>query len=115
MIVRIVKTKKGQRGDGRIETDYPCSTIRKEFWDDGIDLILYDVDGDPRKQVKLEMPRDGKRVYIMDDNHDTKDSISWPLHRKEKDDAKDAAKEVEKGDAADVVTDAPTPELRVMV
>lgn len=120
-IVRIVKTRHGARGNERIETDYPCSTIRKEFWDDGVDVILYDVDGDPRKRIKLEMPKDGKRVYIMDANHDTKDSISWPLNRKAKDDAEDA-KNTTKGavgkdevkDSSEVVT-AATPELRVMV
>lgn len=119
MIFRMVRTKRGHRGDERIETDYPCSTIRKVFWDNGIDIILYDVGGDPRKEVKLEMPQDGKRGYVMNDDHDTVDSLSWPLHRKEKDDARDAAKEEEKKDESkddDVAADdVPTPELRVMV
>lgn len=82
MIVRIIKQHRGSRGNERVETDYSCETLRKIFWDDGVDVILYDIGGDPQKQIKLEMPRDGKQLFIMNAAYDTIDSITWPLNAK---------------------------------
>ena len=104
MIVRVVKQR---RGVGRVETDYPCSTIRKVFWDDGIDVILYDVGGDTAKEVKIEMPKDGKRIFVMNDRGDTTDSISWPIGTKDKEKGKKSTSDESETSA--------TPELRVMV
>jgi len=105
VIVRVVKQ---HRNIGRVETDYPCSTMRKVYWDDGIDVVLYDVGGDPAKEIKIEMPRDGKRVFVMNDRGDTTDSISWPIGTKDKDREKDKKNVSEEPENA-------TPELRVMV
>lgn len=109
MIVRVVKQ---HRGIGRVETDYPCSSICKVYWDDGIDLILYDVGGDPTKEVKVEMPRDGKRIFIMNDSGDTTDSISWPVGARDRG-KKDDKKSVKEEDTSAEVSNEP--QLRVMV
>jgi len=79
--VRIIKRVKRDGALVSIETDYPCSTIRKVFWDNGIDIIMDDVDGVQGKRIKLEMPRDGKQVYFMNDAGDTTDSLRWPPKR----------------------------------
>lgn len=110
MIVRIVKV---HRKAGRTETDYSCSTLRKVFWDDGIDIILCDVNGDSRQEIKLEMPRDGRRVYIMNGAGDTTDSVSWPPNAKlEEDKSKEDQKADKKSD--EPVTEDVEVKLRVM-
>lgn len=69
MIVRVVR--------GRKWTDYTCGHVSRDDYDDGIDLILWELNGEPNKQKTIMLPQHGKKVFFMNDKGDTVDCVTW--------------------------------------
>jgi hypothetical protein len=70
MIVRVIK--------GRKWIDYTCAQVSQDTYDDGIDIILWELDGKPNQQKTIMLPQHGKKVFFMNDKGDTTHCVTWP-------------------------------------
>lgn len=75
MTVRVMKSKNRW-------IDYSCAHVSQDPYDDGIDLILWELDGDPKKQKTIMLPQNTKKVYIMEAGR-TVHCVSWPPKQRE--------------------------------
>lgn len=75
MTVRVIKSKKRW-------IDYTCAHVSQEFYDDGIDIILWEVDGKPNQQKTIMLPENTKKVFFME-GAKTTHCVTWPPKEKE--------------------------------
>lgn len=62
---------------GRSKKVITCAHVIKTYWDDGIDVELFEVDGVDGKNRLIEMPEDGKLVRVMNDQGVEVDRLEW--------------------------------------
>jgi hypothetical protein len=64
---------------GRSKKVYICSHVKIDYWDDGIDVELFEVEVDGKKVANklIEMPEDGKLVRVMNDQGEEINRLEW--------------------------------------
>ncbi len=62
---------------GRSKKVYTCSHVKIDYWDDGIDLLMFELDGIEGKNKTIEMPEDGRVVRLMNDQGKEINRLEW--------------------------------------
>lgn len=62
---------------GRSKKIFHCAHVIITYWDDGIDVEMFEVDGKDGKNKLVEMPQDGKLVRVMNDQGKEINRLEW--------------------------------------
>lgn len=62
---------------GRSKKVYKCAHVIIRYWDDGIDVELFEVQDRRGSKLIIEMPQDGRLVKVMNDNGDLINRLEW--------------------------------------
>lgn len=62
---------------GRSKKQISCSHVKIDYWDDGIDVELFEVDGKDGKNKLIQLPEDGKLVRVMSDQGSEIRKLEW--------------------------------------
>lgn len=62
---------------GRSKKSISCSHVKIDYWDDGIDVELFEVDGKDGKNKLIQLPEDGKLVRVVSDQGSEIRKLEW--------------------------------------
>ncbi len=84
MMIKLVK-KAERDGKPGIELPvYTCTHIQRFIPDDGSGIFITLCNPGPGSPAEVVLPRDGERVFLLNDEGDTFDSHRWPPEPRDK-------------------------------